>query len=68
MVEGRDVQAGAVERPGQTDDDGTAIGWKGDIGRADVTQPYGGQGEATSMSEDPQGAPREIGRRGSHGN
>ena len=64
MVEGRDVQAGAVERPGQTDDDGASIGWKWSIGRADVTHLNGGQGEATSVSEDPQGAPRGIGRRG----
>ena len=64
MVEGRDVQAEAVERPGQTDDDGTSIGWKWAIGRVDVTQPNGGQGETTLVSEDQQGATRGIGRRG----
>ena len=64
MVEGRDAQAEAVERPGQTDDDGTSIGWKWAIGRVDVTQPNGGQGGATLVSEDQQGATRGIGRRG----
>ena len=64
MVEGRGVQAEAVERPGQADDDGTSIGWEWAIERVDVTQPNGGQGEATLVSEDQQGAPRETGRRG----
>ena len=64
MVEGRDVQAGAVERPGQTGDDGASIGWKWSIGRADVTHLNGEQGKSTSVSEAPQGAPRETGRRG----
>ena len=51
-------------RPGQTDDDGASIGWKGSVGRADVTHLNGAQGESTSVSEDPQGAPRGTGRWG----
>lgn len=64
MVEGRGVQAEAVERPGQTDDDETSIGWKWAIERGEVTQQDGGQGGAALVSEDQQGAPRETGRRG----
>ena len=64
MVEGRGVQAEAVERPGQTDDDETSIGWKWAIERGEVTQQDGGQGGAALVSEDQQGATRGIGRRG----
>ena len=60
----RDGQAGAVERPGQTYDDGASSGRKGSVGRADVTHLNGAQGKLTSVSGAPQGAPRGTGRRG----